>query len=122
MDKSNEIEKNPHQSTITDAGARSIQNAQRLSRDDSSGVLKRNDVRPGFKYRPIWPLRYRKRTLWLLAFYIPVLVIPWVFTCILETRPRSKGSSNNQPGRYSQLDVSAPISIVGTIQILNTIA
>jgi hypothetical protein len=29
------------------------------------------------------PLRYQKRSLLLLAVYLPFLIIPWILTCIL---------------------------------------
>jgi hypothetical protein len=39
-------------------------------------------------------LRRYKTTLVLLVFFLPLLVIPWVLTCILDVRPISGGSSS----------------------------
>ena len=32
-------------------------------------------------------LRYRKRSAWLLAIYVPLLVLPWALTCLMAVRP-----------------------------------
>jgi hypothetical protein len=37
-------------------------------------------------------IRYYKRSLWIFAFYLLVLVLPWIFTCVLMVRPISKES------------------------------
>ncbi len=33
------------------------------------------------------PLRYQKRSLLLLAIYVPFLIVPWCLTCILAVQP-----------------------------------
>lgn len=43
-------------------------------------------------------LRYRHRTLWLLAIYVPLLIIPWILTCVLVHRPVDQSSYFNQAG------------------------
>jgi hypothetical protein len=43
-------------------------------------------------------LRYRHRALWLLAFYIPLLVIPWALTCVLVYHPLGARSYYDQAG------------------------
>jgi hypothetical protein len=43
-------------------------------------------------------LRYRHRALWLLAFYIPLLVVPWVLTCVLVYHPLGARSYYDQAG------------------------
>lgn len=31
-------------------------------------------------------LKYRRRTFWILIFYVPLLILPWVFKCILAVQ------------------------------------
>lgn len=50
-------------------------------------------------------LRHRKRAVWLILLYLPVLILPWVFTCIMMFRPIMKGSYINQIGEYSMADI-----------------
>lgn len=38
------------------------------------------------------PIRYRTASIFLLVLYIAILLIPWVITCILMTRPVDKSS------------------------------
>lgn len=46
------------------------------------------------KHSPSPPvLRRHRSTLYLLLFFLPLLVIPWVATCILDVRPISGASS-----------------------------
>lgn len=33
------------------------------------------------------PLRYRSKSLYLLVFYIAILIIPWILTCIMMVHP-----------------------------------
>lgn len=43
-------------------------------------------------------LRYRKRTILLLSFYVPLVIVPWVLTCVLATRPIGGSSYIKQQG------------------------
>lgn len=50
-------------------------------------------------------LSYRKRALYLLLFYLPLLTLPWILTCIMMFRPIMKPSYINQVGKYSLRDI-----------------
>jgi hypothetical protein len=39
------------------------------------------------------PLRYRSKSLYLLVFYIAILIIPWMMTCIMMVHPVNAPSS-----------------------------
>lgn len=68
------------------------------------------------------PLRYRKRSLVLLACYLPFLIIPWVFTCVMAIRPLGLPSYYNQKGEYGP-DMYLVIQFwMGCIRVLNSIA
>ncbi|KAK6077646.1 hypothetical protein SCUP515_04844 [Seiridium cupressi] len=64
-------------------------------------------------------LRYRRTPIWLLILYLPTLIIPWVFTCILEKRPLGHASYTDQSGNGPTTDVN--IVPVGLISLLNSI-
>ncbi|KAF5984855.1 hypothetical protein FCOIX_2433 [Fusarium coicis] len=51
-------------------------------------------------------IRYYKRSLWIFVFYLLVLVLPWIFTCVLMVRPFSKESYFNQAGLITPGDVN----------------
>ncbi|RAL00317.1 uncharacterized protein BO80DRAFT_425814 [Aspergillus ibericus CBS 121593] len=42
------------------------------------------------------PLRYRSKSLYLLAFYVAILLIPWVMTCVMMVRPLDAASYTRQ--------------------------
>lgn len=50
-------------------------------------------------------LRYRRRIVYLLAFYLPVLICPWVLTCIVMYRPLSHPSYTDIQGGITTRDV-----------------
>lgn len=50
-------------------------------------------------------LRYRRRIVYLLAFYLPVLICPWVITCIAMYRPLSHPSYTDIQGGITTRDV-----------------
>ena len=43
-------------------------------------------------------LRYRYRALWLLGLYVPLLVVPWVLTCVLVYHPVDLPAYYDQSG------------------------
>ena len=57
--------------------------------------------KPKGKVEPHHPLRYQKRSLALLAVYLPFLIVPWILTCVLAVRPLGLLSYWNQAGQYS---------------------
>lgn len=63
-------------------------------------------------------LRYRRRILYLLGFYLPVLVFPWVLTCISMYRPLSHLSYIDQQGGITTRDVE---TMKGVTIFLNTL-
>lgn len=50
-------------------------------------------------------LRYRRRVVYLLALYLPVLICPWVLTCIVMHRPLSHPSYTDIQGGITTRDV-----------------
>ncbi|KAJ3538559.1 hypothetical protein NM208_g5864 [Fusarium decemcellulare] len=50
-------------------------------------------------------LRYRRRSLWIFAFYLPLLILPWIFTCVLMFRPLNVPSYTEQRPKYTSKDV-----------------
>ncbi|KAI1084089.1 hypothetical protein F5B20DRAFT_526672 [Whalleya microplaca] len=69
-------------------------------------------------------LRFHKTTAILLVFYIPLVVIPWVATCMLDVKPMTTaGSSYVEPrGTYSEDVLKAVGRWTRAIRILNTLA
>ncbi|KAF5580965.1 hypothetical protein FPANT_9095 [Fusarium pseudoanthophilum] len=51
-------------------------------------------------------IRYYKRSLWIFGFYLLILVLPWIFTCILMVRPINRKSYFNQSGSITPGDVN----------------
>jgi hypothetical protein len=54
-------------------------------------------------------LRYRWITLFFLAIYVPLVIIPWVLTCILDIRPISLPSYMNEAGQYTPGDMNVSL-------------
>ncbi|ENH74579.1 hypothetical protein FOC1_g10009999 [Fusarium oxysporum f. sp. cubense race 1] len=50
-------------------------------------------------------VRYYKRSLGIFGFYLLILVLPWIFTCVLMIRPINKESYFNQAGSMTPGDV-----------------
>lgn len=81
----------------------------------------RND--PGGQARPekdTISLRYRMRTLWLLAIYVPLVIIPWVLTCVLARRPINAPSYIKQQG-FSATEVKNLRNWKTAVDVLNSI-
>ncbi|KAF5561121.1 hypothetical protein FPHYL_6309 [Fusarium phyllophilum] len=49
---------------------------------------------------------YCKHPLWIFGFYLLILVLPWIFTCVLMVRPINKQSYFNQAGSITLGDVN----------------
>jgi hypothetical protein len=67
------------------------------------------------------PLRYRTRILWLLGFYVLLISVPWVLTCVLAHRPINSRSYARQQGFLNQ-DVSSMHNWKIAVNVLNSIA
>ena len=67
-------------------------------------------------------LRFRKRSLWLLAFYVPMLVIPWAMTCVLAIRPVNHPSYIDQSLHYKLTDLALILGGLAAVRVLNAIA
>lgn len=67
------------------------------------------------------PLRYRTRALWLLGFYILLIVVPWVLTCLLAHRPINAASYVRQQGFRDQ-EVTTMRNWNSAVGVLNAIA
>jgi hypothetical protein len=71
--------------------------------------------------RKLRALRYRMRALWLLVLYFPLLVVPWVLTCILSRRPVTAPSYVNQQG-FSKADIISIRNWKRAVDVLSSIA
>ncbi|KAI7281950.1 hypothetical protein KC343_g945 [Hortaea werneckii] len=67
-------------------------------------------------------LRYRKRYAAILLFYLPILILPWAFTCVLSVRPISHPSYYNQRGEFGGWIYVELLSWMAAVNVLNTIA
>ena len=67
-------------------------------------------------------LRYRKRSLCLLACYLPFLIVPWVLTCVMAIRPLSLPSYYNQKGEYGADLFWVMFLWLAFVRVLNAIA
>ncbi|KAH7355564.1 hypothetical protein BKA66DRAFT_382204, partial [Pyrenochaeta sp. MPI-SDFR-AT-0127] len=66
-------------------------------------------------------LRYRHRALQLIALYVPLLIIPWVLTCVLDYHPADRASYFNQSG-LSQSSLTLHRRLVNALAVLNSFA
>jgi hypothetical protein len=67
------------------------------------------------------PLRHRTRHFWLLAFYVPLIIVPWALTCVLAKRPINAPSYVNQMG-FLNYTVMTFRNLRVAVDVLNTIA
>ena len=67
-------------------------------------------------------LRYRRTSLWLLACYLPFLILPWILTCIMANRPPSLPSYYDQKGEYCYYTYLSMLFWLAFVRILNSIA
>ncbi|KAJ6450164.1 hypothetical protein C8R45DRAFT_1224178 [Mycena sanguinolenta] len=67
-------------------------------------------------------LIYRKTCLWLLAVYLPTLIVPWVLICVLDVRPLNAPSYNDQSGSIPPSGLLTIYFVVGLIRVLNSIS
>lgn len=67
-------------------------------------------------------LRYRRTSLWLLACYLPFLVLPWILINIMEDRPPNLPSYYNQRGEYCSWKITSILFWFAFVRILNSIA
>jgi hypothetical protein len=70
--------------------------------------------------RRLRALRYRTRALWLLALYVPLLVVPWMLTCILSRRPVMARSYVAQQG-FSAADMASMRNWKRAVDVLNSV-
>lgn len=68
-----------------------------------------------------FPLKHRSRGFWLLALYVPFLIVPWVITCILAQRPISSSSYVYHKG-FSDSEVNTLRRWKNAVDVLNSIA
>lgn len=75
--------------------------------------------------QPTLALRYRKRTIYLLLLYVPLLVLPWIFTCLLAGPPAPNGASGRRFFPQYGLSAQGTLSLmswVAAVRTLNSIA
>jgi hypothetical protein len=65
-------------------------------------------------------LRYRHRALWLLVFYIPLLLVPWILTCVLVYHPIDHSSYFDQSGIASR-NLTLHRRLINALTVINSI-
>lgn len=75
---------------------------------------------PNTRAQDIPILRYRHRTLGIIAFYIPILVVPWVLTCILAYHP--VGLPSYIQTEFTESNISTQQRIINALAVLNSFA
>ncbi|XXG99326.1 hypothetical protein Hte_005663 [Hypoxylon texense] len=73
---------------------------------------------PATKDDPV--LRYRKTPVFLLAIYLPTLIVPWVLICIMTKRPLGGPSYYDQSGAHST-DNLAGVVIAQLFKSINAV-
>lgn len=68
------------------------------------------------------PLRYPKSPIYLLVFYLPLLLLPWIISCILSKRPIGAPSYLDQQGSLDHKTVELIPKWTEAMRILNSIA
>ena len=87
--------------------------------DDTHEKL--HDSHKGDSKNAVQPLRYRTRALWLLGFYVLLIVVPWVLTCVLAHRPINASSYVRQQG-FLNHEVSNMHKWKIAVDVLNAIS
>jgi len=82
---------------------------------------KLNDFYKGEPKTAVQPLRYRTRALWLLGFYVLLIVVPWILTCVLAHRPINASSYVRQQG-FLNNEVSNMHKWKIAVDVLNAIS
>lgn len=67
-------------------------------------------------------LKYRKRAIYLLAFYVPLLVIPWILTCLIAGPPATNGFDTSQFSPRIDKGLLSLLAWVGSVRALNSLA
>ena len=67
-------------------------------------------------------IRFRKRSLFLLACYLPFLLVPWILTCVLAVRPLNQPSYINQKAEYRHKVIDNIQFWLGFVRVLNAVA
>lgn len=65
-------------------------------------------------------LRYRHRAMGIIAFYIPILVVPWVLTCVLAYYPMDLPSYIQT--EFTESNISTQRRIANAIAVLSSFA
>lgn len=89
-------------------------------REDNVVKLDQKSLQPADHHYKSKPKRYHKHAIFLLALYVPLLVIPWVLTCIMWRRPLFAPSYINQAGFYPR-EMTKLRRWVTTINVFNSI-
>ncbi|TDZ39112.1 hypothetical protein C8035_v005705 [Colletotrichum spinosum] len=66
-------------------------------------------------------LKYRKASIWLLAMYLPFLIVPWCLTCVMMFRPISFPAYLNQNSPVTVEDARSMESWLTAVNILSKI-
>lgn len=64
---------------------------------------------------------YRKTSMWLLIFYVPLLLIPWILTCVLSGHPGDSQDTARQYLPQSGLMPNGVLSILSWVAAIRTL-
>ncbi|USP75253.1 hypothetical protein yc1106_02527 [Curvularia clavata] len=82
-------------------------------------IPRKNGVHPRTRPTEIPTLCYRHRALWVLALYVPILVVPWALTCVLAYHPLDLPSYIQTD--FTESNVSTQRCIVNALAVLNSL-
>lgn len=77
-------------------------------------------TKPAKKEEPV--LRYRKTPIVLLVFYLITLIVPFILTCILDKRPLTTSTYNDQRGRVDSYSYLSFWGLLAFIQALRSVS
>lgn len=97
-----------------DGGYGRLEPSQELKAD--SGMLRHQTA------TPLHTLRRRKRARWTLVFYLPLLILPWAFTCIMSHQPFGAPRYIDATGRIGDTIFRTNTRRLVAINVVNSVA
>ena len=67
-------------------------------------------------------LKHRTKSIWFVAFYALLLLLPWSLTVVINTRPIGGGSYFDQAGSYHPSQFDKNVQIIGFINVINALS
>jgi hypothetical protein len=99
----------------------SMSEAKRASTTEQESHTIGSTKRKSLHSKLTWTLQRRPRALLLIAFYIPLLVIPWTLTCIMIHRPLRLPQYIKYRCRFAEADFDQNEQAQTWVDVLNSI-